>query len=70
MLPDLKVYIWNRYDASIDGSSGLAVAIARNKEDAIAMIEQESGIPYNAKTWGLVEVSPIKEMAFAIRNDD
>lgn len=70
MVRDLKVYVWPNFDHSIDGTSGFAVAIARDRESAIAMVEEDSGIEYDAKRWGLVSVLGLKEMAFGLTNSD
>lgn len=70
MPPELKIYVWPNFDRSTGGSSGFAVAIARDQESAIAMVEEDSGIAYDIKRWGEVQVSSLREMAYSLLNSN
>lgn len=58
MIAEHKIYVWR--NISTAASTATAVAIARYLEEAIGIIEEESGIKYDEKVWGDVEVHPLK----------
>lgn len=70
MIPGLKVYVWPNFYLSSDGTTGFAIALARNIESAIAMVEEDSGTKYSERWWGDVSVLGLKEMAFGLTNSD
>lgn len=70
MIPDLKVYVWPNFYLSSEGTTGFAIALARNFESAIALVEEDSGVKYNDALWGDVSVLGLKEMAFGLTNSD
>ena len=54
MIAEYKIYVWRNMNAAT------AIAIARYLVEAIGIIEDESGIKYDEKVWGDVEVHPLK----------
>lgn len=64
MLRELKIYVWPEFEQSIAEYPGLAVAISRTLEDAVAIIEEECNITYDVTQWGSVEVYDMRETAF------
>jgi len=60
----LKLFVWDEY--SPDCSSGLAFAIAENKNEAMKLVAEKLGDTIEEIDWGPLNIFPISKIAFSV----